>query len=68
MIRLIFLVQPSETVRIVGKFNGTINHRDYMYHCHILEHEDAGMMGYFRIGNSGNLDTLFGSDLILPNN
>jgi len=21
--------------------------RPYMYHCHILEHEDAGMMGQF---------------------
>ncbi len=27
----------------------------YMYHCHILEHEDAGMMGYFRVGNTGNI-------------
>jgi len=26
-----------------------------MYHCHILEHEDAGMMGYFRVGDSGNV-------------
>jgi FtsP/CotA-like multicopper oxidase with cupredoxin domain len=22
----------------------------YMYHCHILEHEDAGMMGQFTVG------------------
>jgi len=21
----------------------------YMYHCHILEHEDAGMMGQFTV-------------------
>lgn len=21
----------------------------YMYHCHILEHEDGGMMGQFRV-------------------
>ncbi|VAV94092.1 Multicopper oxidase, partial [hydrothermal vent metagenome] len=21
----------------------------YMYHCHILEHEDAGMMGQFSV-------------------
>ena len=22
----------------------------YMYHCHILEHEDRGMMGQFTVG------------------
>jgi len=49
-----FLVQPGETVRIIGKFEA-INIGDYMYHCHILEHEDAGMMGYFRVGDSGNV-------------
>lgn len=25
------------------------NHAPYMYHCHILEHEDAGMMGQFSV-------------------
>ncbi|SFV68301.1 Multicopper oxidase [hydrothermal vent metagenome] len=49
-----FLVQPGETVRIIGKFEA-VNAGDYMYHCHILEHEDAGMMGYFRVGDSGNV-------------
>ena len=56
-----FLVQPGETVRIIGKFDGVINYGDYMYHCHILEHEDAGMMGYFRIGETGNLDNVYGT-------
>jgi len=49
-----FLVQSGETVRIIGKFE-SVNVGDYMYHCHILEHEDAGMMGYFRVGDSGNV-------------
>jgi len=49
-----FLVQPGETVRIIGKFEA-VNSGDYMYHCHILEHEDAGMMGYFRVGDTGVL-------------
>ena len=49
-----FLVQANETVRIIGKFE-PINQGDYMYHCHILEHEDAGMMGYFRVGTTGNV-------------
>jgi len=50
-----FLVKANESVKIIGRFE-PINSGDYMYHCHILEHEDAGMMGYFRVGNSGNLD------------
>ena len=48
-----FLVQPGETVRVIGDFSGAEG--DYMYHCHILEHEDAGMMGYFRVGDTGNV-------------
>jgi len=50
-----FLVQPGETVRVIGDFSSAEG--DYMYHCHILEHEDAGMMGYFRVGDTGNLGT-----------
>jgi FtsP/CotA-like multicopper oxidase with cupredoxin domain len=49
-----FLVQPGETVKVIGKFEA-VNTGDYMYHCHILEHEDAGMMGYFRVGATGVL-------------
>ena len=25
------------------------DHAPYMYHCHILEHEDCGMMGQFTV-------------------
>ena len=50
-----FLVQPGGNVKIIAKFDPIINKGDYMYHCHILEHEDAGMMGYFRVGDSGNV-------------
>jgi FtsP/CotA-like multicopper oxidase with cupredoxin domain len=42
------LVYPGEKVRIIIQFE---NYSDalspYMFHCHILEHEDAGMMGQF---------------------
>ena len=34
-------VNPGETVRIKVKFELT---GVYMYHCHIIEHEDGGMM------------------------
>lgn len=41
------LVLPGQTVRTQITFS---NHRGlYLYHCHILEHEDMGMMRNFRI-------------------
>ena len=43
------LVQPGESVRFIGRFDPIINVGKYMYHCHILEHEDAGMMGTFEV-------------------
>ncbi|MEX2284101.1 MAG: multicopper oxidase family protein [Gemmatimonadota bacterium] len=41
------LVLPGETVRIQAYF--TDYPGLYLYHCHILEHEDMGMMRNFRI-------------------
>ncbi len=44
------LVYPGELVRIIAKFQDYADpDRPYMYHCHILEHEDAGMMGQFTV-------------------
>lgn len=41
-------VGPGETVRVVMEFEHFADpERAYMYHCHILEHEDGGMMGQF---------------------
>ena len=42
------LVDPDSTVRVITEFSDFADpKRPYMYHCHILEHEDAGMMGQF---------------------
>ncbi len=42
------LVSPRETVEILVRFDEyTDPDSPYMYHCHILEHEDDGMMGQF---------------------
>ncbi len=42
------LVSPGETVHILIRFDHySDDSLPYMYHCHILEHEDAGMMGQF---------------------
>lgn len=41
-------VAPGELVRIIMRFTDFANpDAPYMYHCHILEHEDRGMMGQF---------------------
>ena len=41
-------VEPGETVNVIMKFEQYANPDiPYMYHCHILEHEDNGMMGQF---------------------
>jgi len=41
-------VEGGEIVRIIAKFDDYADSSlPYMYHCHILEHEDAGMMGQF---------------------
>jgi len=41
------LVLPNETVRVQVPF--TTHPGLYLYHCHILEHEDMGMMRNFRV-------------------
>lgn len=42
------LIPPASTVRILADFQGTADAaHPYMFHCHILEHEDMGMMGRF---------------------
>ena len=41
------LVLPGETVRVEVTF--TRHPGLYLYHCHILEHEDMGMMRNFRV-------------------
>jgi FtsP/CotA-like multicopper oxidase with cupredoxin domain len=41
-------VRPGETVSVVAQFKDYADpDNPYMYHCHILEHEDRGMMGQF---------------------
>ena len=44
----VVLVKPQETVRFITKFENFSNESvPYMYHCHLLTHEDGGMMGQF---------------------
>jgi len=41
------LIMPGEEIIITLRFEDYTGL--YMYHCHFLEHEDAGMMGQFYI-------------------
>ncbi|MGN8199893.1 multicopper oxidase family protein [Salinisphaera sp. RV14] len=44
----VVLVRGGETVALIASFDHPADAAHaYMYHCHILEHEDNGMMGQF---------------------
>lgn len=46
----VVLVRPAETVRIIAHFTDFASEEwPYMYHCHMLLHEDHHMMGQFLV-------------------
>ena len=46
----VVLVLPQQYVEFITKFENFANDTiPYMYHCHMLHHEDEGMMGSFRV-------------------
>ena len=48
----VVLIKPQETVRFIAKFENFADTAvPYMYHCHLLVHEDGGMMGQFVVKN-----------------
>ncbi|MEM7157298.1 MAG: multicopper oxidase domain-containing protein [Myxococcota bacterium] len=58
------MVPPGEDLRFIGQFSdfandpegpGGIADAAYMYHCHILPHEDGGMMGQFAVCPAGSM-------------
>jgi FtsP/CotA-like multicopper oxidase with cupredoxin domain len=43
-------VAPGQTVRIISRFDTEPDAgAPFMFHCHVLAHEDAGMMGQFTV-------------------
>ena len=47
------IVNPGEVVRVIMQFKDYSDPTlPYMFHCHILEHEDMGMMGQFVVVDS----------------
>ncbi len=46
----VVLVRIGETVRVATRLDqGASDAHPFMFHCHILEHEDNGMMGQFTV-------------------
>jgi len=46
----VILVKPNDTVRFITQFTTFSDPMvPYMYHCHLLHHEDDGMMGSFLV-------------------
>ena len=46
----VVVVMPNDSVKFITKFTTFAdNTTPYMYHCHLLHHEDDGMMGSFLV-------------------
>ncbi len=53
----VVFVKAQETVRFITKFEDFADDVvPYMYHCHMLTHEDRGMMGQFRVVTTTNVN------------
>lgn len=49
----VVLVMPQDSVKFITRFTTFSNEMvPYMYHCHLLHHEDDGMMGTFLVIDS----------------
>lgn len=46
----VVIIMPNDSVRFITQFTDFVDDSiPYMYHCHILHHEDDGMMGSFLV-------------------
>ncbi len=46
----VILIQPGDSLRFITQFKTFANpYVPYMFHCHLLHHEDDGMMGTFLV-------------------
>lgn len=61
------LIPNGQTVRLIMRFPEFSDpHNPYMYHCHILEHEDMGMMGQFVVVSKDTKPTDIHVDGTMP--
>lgn len=66
----VILVMPHDSVKFITQFTDFSDEMvPYMYHCHLLHHEDDGMMGSFLVHDPfAGLNTKNGSSLtVFPN-
>jgi len=62
----VILVKPNDTVRFITKFTTFADTAvPYMYHCHLLHHEDEGMMGAFLVIDTNLVNGINESNNIL---
>jgi bilirubin oxidase len=55
----VVMVMPMQTVRFITKFEDfTSDTMPYMYHCHLLTHEDDGMMGQFLVRDTSTVSAM----------
>jgi blue copper oxidase len=48
------LAHPGERVRVIARFNDMSG--VYMFHCHVIQHENRGMMGTFLVTDRPSAD------------
>jgi len=67
----VVMVMPMSYVEVIAKFEDFANDEvPYMYHCHMLHHEDDGMMGSFLVVDTtiNNVSDATLNDLVIyPN-
>ncbi len=53
----VVLIRPGETIRLITTFKDYVSANvPYMFHCHLLTHEDDGMMGQFLVTESSSVN------------
>jgi blue copper oxidase len=63
----VVLVMPMQSVSFITKFEDFADPIvPYMYHCHLLHHEDEGMMGSFTVVDPNNIPNTTENKLNLP--
>ncbi len=66
-------IDSSSSLRFITVFNNYATFPEdttdvYMYHCHMLSHEDAGMMGQFQVLNKTNVNISYNASNKLEDN
>ncbi len=61
----VVMVMPMQTVRFITKFEDfSSDTMPYMYHCHLLTHEDDGMMGQFLVVDTSTVSAIQHSEKV----